>query len=463
MQQIQVEKVYAAVTGGQGVVDRCLCHRHWQLNRWSITRWLGVVICALAVVIGGQGRVLALAETEFQDLPVASEIQGVPYLPWSCLGLQGVRPVERLDQVYLGRGINLGHWLAQVSGGSFSPDHFRSFITEQDLAKIKAMGFDHVRLPIAPEPMFNKKIPALLGYDYLEYVDTAIGMALEQGLVVIVDLHPGEKFKQKLNHSQEHVEALGQFWEALANHLSGYDAQEVVLEVLNEPMVKSAKRWQKIVDKLIRGVRRGAPDHTIIVSGAQWSGIEDLLALNPQPDRNVIYSFHMYDPMLFTHQGADWTMAVCQHVKQVPYPSDRAAVQSMLHVVTNESARESLKEYGRDHWDQQRIDQRISLAAQWAKQHGVRVMCNEFGVYRRYANDADRVVWLEDIRASLEKHAMAWTMWNYNGGFGVVSSPYGQAQVDSNLLLALGLPWDDGAAKQSALVTSSPEEDPVNP
>lgn len=42
-------------------------------------------------------------------------------------------------------GVNLGGWLSQCS---HSVEHYKSFISEEDIRKIADMGADHVRLPI---------------------------------------------------------------------------------------------------------------------------------------------------------------------------------------------------------------------------------------------------------------------------------------------------------------------------
>src|SRR5437868_2469280 len=73
-----------------------------------------------------------------------------------------------------------------------------------------------------------------------------------------------------------------------------------------------------IVAQQIRSV---APNHTIIACGARWSGLEDLLPLQPLALANIIYTFHDYEPFAFTHQGATWTDPTVQPLRNVPYPS----------------------------------------------------------------------------------------------------------------------------------------------
>jgi hypothetical protein len=91
--------------------------------------------------------------------------------------------------------------------------------------------------------------------------------------------------------------------------------------------------------------------------------------------------------------------------------------------------------YGPEHWDAE-----IYQVADWAKQHGVAVVCNEFGVYRAYAEPSDRATWIKDVRTSLERHGIGWTMWDYSGTFGVVTKKDGKTVLDSAIVKALGLP-----------------------
>ncbi len=95
--------------------------------------------------------------------------------------------------------------------------------------------------------------------------------------------------------------------------------------------------------------------------------------------------------------------------------------------------------YGQDHWDAARIDAEITQVAEWARQRGVPVVCNEFGVYRDYAAPEDRAAWIHDVRLALERHAMGWTMWDYSGNFGVVTKKDGRNVADELTLRALGL------------------------
>jgi aryl-phospho-beta-D-glucosidase BglC (GH1 family) len=335
------------------------------------------------------------------------------------------------------RGINLSHWFSQAA--SYSKTHLETHTTAADITLIKRMGFDHVRLPLEPAPLFTEGEPDRLKTEYLGYVDEALNQLLAQGLAVIVDLHPSDEFKVRLNKDDRHVEAFGKFWRALAQHLSSKDPERVFLEVINEPMVEDGYRWFGIQAKLIAAIRAGAPRHTIIAGGHRWSGPYELLFLEPYADRNIIYNFHFYEPFAFTHQGATWAGPNLPFYKEVPYPSTPEAVMKIMETVHDATARYNLLRYGEDRWNLARLDAEIGMIASWAAKHRVPLTCNEFGAFRRFSRPSDRAAWIVDMRTVLEKHSIGWTMWDYAGGFAVVNKKDGKATPDAETLKALGL------------------------
>jgi GNAT superfamily N-acetyltransferase len=337
----------------------------------------------------------------------------------------------------LRRGINLSHWFSQAS--DYSKTHLETHTTAQDIALIKSMGFDHVRFPIEPAPLINEADPSILNATYLQYVDNALDMMLATGLAVIVDIHPSDEFKLRMHRDERGVEAFAKFWRAFATHLAKRNPDFVFLEIINEPVIEDAHRWYGIQAKLIAAIREVAPNHTIIVAGHRWSGLSEMLALEPYAYANLIYNFHFYEPFAFTHQGATWAGPHLPFYKNIPYPSSPDAVKSLLDTIADEPARYNLLRYGEDNWNASRIDRELGFAAAWAAKHRVLITCNEFGVFRRFVKPSDRAAWLRDMRSALEKHNIGWTMWDYAGGFAVVEKNNGQAKADAESLKALGL------------------------
>lgn len=170
----------------------------------------------------------------------------------------------------LRRGINASEWFAQVyDKRGYTAEHFQAWMTAEDITLIKAMGFDHVRLSVNPQPMFNEREPNKIPAEYLGYLDAAVKMILDHGLAVVIDLHPESDFKTRLAKDDEFVERFADFWRALAAHYSASDLDvgRVFLEILNEPEFADRYRWLGVQVKLAAAIREGAPRHTIIAAG----------------------------------------------------------------------------------------------------------------------------------------------------------------------------------------------------
>jgi endoglucanase len=347
-------------------------------------------------------------------------------------------PASRVAR--LRRGINTSQWFAQVyDKRGYTKEHFQDWTTAQDITLIQSMGFDHVRLSVDPQPMMVSHRPGEIPAEYLGYLDAAIKMILDRGLAVVIDLHPSSDFKSRLAKDDTFVQEFADFWRALARHYSSWDAERVFFEILNEPEFSDRYRWYGVETKLATAIREGAPQHTMIAAGARWSDDDDLVFLEPLRDPNVIYNFHFYSPHIFTHQGATWAAYFWYWVRGLRYPSSPESATKVAAGVPDAVDRLAVIRYGGEHWDAARVDAEITQVAEWARQHGVPVVCNEFGVYRKYADPQDREVWIHDVRTSLERHSMGWAMWDYSGGFGVVPKEDGRSVPDEITLRALGL------------------------
>src|SRR5262245_60137647 len=379
-------------------------------------------------------------EAYMRNLILFALLVSIPALPQANSSLASQRAR------HLRRGINLSEWFAQVyDPKGYTKDHLIGWVTAEDIALIQSMGFDHVRLSINPQPMMHHNRADQIPQEYLGYLDAAVKMILDHRLAVILDMHPESDFKARLVSHDDFVEQFSDFWRALARHYSSYDPEMVYFEVLNEPEFRDRYRWAGVEAKLVAAIRDGAPRHTIIAAGANWSDVVDLLALTPLSDANVIYNFHFYDPHTFTHQGATWGENYWHFEHKLSYPASMDTVEKVAAAEPDPLNRLLVLRYGLDHWDRNRIGIEMGQAAEWAKHWNVPLTCNEFGVYRKDSDPADRARWLRDVRTTLEREGIGWNMWDFgaldNGhGFGVVNGPReGPNTPDAVTLEALGL------------------------
>ena len=340
---------------------------------------------------------------------------------------------------HLRHGINLSAWFAQVyDPKGYTKEHFESWTTAGDVALIRSAGFDHVRLSLNPQPIMDAADKQGGSDAYLGYLDAAMKMILDAGLAVELDMHPDSDLKQRLAKQDDFVEQFADFWRMIAKRYSSYDPERVFFEIMNEPEMHDAYRWYGVETKLASAIRQSAPANTILAAGANWDDDDDMVFLEPLRDSNVIYVFHFYEPHIFTHQGATWGAYYWHWLKDLHYPSDPKNAERVASTVPEAVHRLAVIRYGQDHWDAARIEAEINQAAEWAKQNGVPIVCNEFGVFR-HAQPQDRNAWIKDVRTSLESHNIGWAMWDYSDSFGVAIKKDGKTVFDEETVKALGI------------------------
>jgi len=339
----------------------------------------------------------------------------------------------------LQHGINLSGWFA--SSRDLSTQHFTSFTNATDLKTIREMGFDFVRLGIAPELIERHGEVAPADPEALAQLDHAVREALDNHLEVMLCVFPDDEYKHNLA-TDRGVDDFVQLWRILAAHFAPQDHDRIFYELMNEPEVPDPYRWMGIQARVVDAIRQIDTNHTIIATAANYSSLPDLLQLEPVRDANVIYNFHFYEPYQFTHQGASWGADNWIFYKNIPYPATPAMLADQMKSVPGDLARYELYLYAVNGFNSEGIAGRISFAAEWARERHVPLICDEFGAYRETAPSASRDLWIHDVRTALEANHIGWAMWDYRGNFGIVTRTDTEITPDDDTLKALGLNAD---------------------
>jgi hypothetical protein len=372
---------------------------------------------------------------------IATCLLGLTTLVSNCLGQDtAARRAARLN-----RGINLSGWLG--GWGPLTPEHVQNYTTAQDLKLIHDLGFDYVRLPFNPMPYQQMSPHSPERTAVLAQLHRAVDLSLQSGLNVTICVFPNDQYKQQLFNGDDGADKFVRLWRELAASFASSDPERVTFELMNEPEISDPYRWVGIEARVVDAIRGAAPNHTVIATGAHYSGLDDLLQTQPLADANVIYNFHFYEPFFFTHQGAGWTADEVRDFRGVPYPSDPAEVAPLLATIPDLETRYRLFSYGLQRWDARTLAQRIAFAADWGQQHHVPVICNEFGAYKDTIEPKARARFLHDLRVALENNHIPWAMWDYRGDFGVVDRSDTTIQPDDAIVGALGLKTGVAAVK----------------
>jgi aryl-phospho-beta-D-glucosidase BglC (GH1 family) len=343
-------------------------------------------------------------------------------------------PSRRLER--LATGANVCGWFR--SPRNESAEHFSGYIPEAEAAFMARLGLKHVRLCVAPRVIMN---PATgdVREDRAKYLEAAIERFHRAGLLVMVDIH-NEDRAVELDPAWQ--DAFVRFWGLLAARLSRFDPELTILEIINEPVFdRREEEWNTLNARLAAVIRQNAPHHTIVTSGPDWGGIDGLNKLKLLPDRNVIYSFHCYDPFTFTHQGATWAGDSVKPLRGVPYPSSPEAVAPLLPAVeASPASRKMVETYGNERWNKEKLAARFRQGIEWGAKNQVTLYCGEFGVYPPYSKPEHRANWFRDFGEVLAASHIGWAVWGWDEGFGLNRRMVnGQPVVDAVVAKALGL------------------------
>jgi len=278
----------------------------------------------------------------------------------------------------LGRGVNIiGYdplW-KDVRQARFKTYHF---------TRIRQAGFSTVRMVL--QSFRHMDAHNRLPKSWFDTLDWAIDGATRAGLNIIVDEHD---FDQCSEDPALCREKLGAFWTQVAAHLRKR-GDNVLFEPLNEPHDKlDAAGWNALLRELIPLIRKTNPTRTLVIGPTQWNNFGKLDTLElPEKDRHIVVTFHYYDPMRFTHQGASWVPAF-------------ANVSGVTCCTAEEKAQ---------------IDADFDRVSAWSRAHDRPILLGEFGA-REGGDMASRVAWTNAVARSAEKHGFAWAYWQFDSDF----------------------------------------------
>jgi endoglucanase len=323
------------------------------------------------------------------------------------------------------RGVNLGGWLAQY--GKYDHQHFNTFITKEDITQISDWGMDHVRIPIDYRVIENDEKPYCYHESGLNYIDNCITWCQEKELNVVLDLHraPGYSFdategKNTLFSSTEAQLRLIALWETIINRYSNQKGLRIIFELLNEIVLPSSAPWNILARKLHNAIRAINKSATIMVGGNEWNSVGTIKEIDLFDDPNVLYTFHFYEPLLFTHQKAYWTDDIKLFDKELTYPGIITGLETYLEQYPQ--FRKRLGRYIGLVMNENGIRKDLEPAIQFSRQTQKPLYCGEFGVIDRAPKDSS-VMWYRDIIRIFREYKIGYACWSYkNMDFGLVDS-----------------------------------------
>ena len=313
------------------------------------------------------------------------------------------------------KGINLGGWLSQSN--ATTKEYYDTFITQQDIKDIAAMGIDHVRLPVDYTLIEDEAgNPIEEGF---AYIDSAVKWCKEAGLKLLLDMHntfgytfdPLEKGDKEIFFHDEKLQArFYAMWDRISARYAEYNdmmAYELLNEVVSPNVVEE---WNDIIDKAVEVIRKNAPQTYIVFGGVCYNSVGTVPYLRKPADDHIVFTFHCYEPMIFTHQSAYWVDNMPSDLK-VEYPGPVEQYRELTKMLPPELAG-SVNDKGIEKFDENFFEQIFGPALETAAKFDVPLYCGEYGVIDK-ADGESTVRWLKDINTVFRKYGIGRALWNY--------------------------------------------------
>jgi hypothetical protein len=348
----------------------------------------------------------------------------------------------------------------------------RKALTTFDFDQLRAIGFDHIRVPLDVGPLLIEG-----GAQWREIVGqlhAVIETLHRHRLGVVVTLFPpapdvGVGMPQLDGLQGPNFQHYVAIVTRIAAELSTVTSGAVALEPMNEPQEEcraaSGADWSAYQEALVADIRRVNPQIPLFLTGGCWSSIEGTVLIDTpllRDPRNLV-SVHFYLPFLFTHQTATWAMPYIAGVIGVPYPaSEGSAAQTIAATAERfrtldlpSAAKDAqLAEAGRAiQWyfseaeGPATMEQWMAKLAAWQAKEGVpsdHIVFTEFGAIKELdggveINRSSRARWLHDASAAFERHGWSWTVFGLRDGLFAIYDNEFDAAPNPRLLSALGL------------------------
>lgn len=325
---------------------------------------------------------------------------------------------ENTEKFTVKKGTNIAHWLSQSQARGIER---KSFFTRDDVDSIAAMGFDHIRLPIDEEQMWNEK--GERNDEAFQLMTSCINWCMEKKLRVIVDLHilRSHHFNAEVKPlwtDPAEQEKFYSLWRDLSKALINYPNSMVAYELMNEAVADDPELWNNLIANAVQVIRKTEPERTIVIGSNKWQQVQtfDVLKI-PANDANILLSFHFYEPFLLTHWNASWTQQK-GYTGPVHYP-DTILTQSEFNILSEEMKPIVAGKVGK-------VYNKSWILEQWqkpilkARELGLPLYCGEFGIITGPPQE-DMLRWYQDMIDLFEENGIGYANWNYkSGSFGLV-------------------------------------------
>lgn len=313
-------------------------------------------------------------------------------------------------------GINLSEWLEKNE----NLDEKDSYVTLSVIDSLKKFGFDHVRIPINEEVLFDESLN--VRQNFFDLLKSRVDRCQKNGLKVIIDLHSSRLFSftkrdNPLFKVPQPIESFLNTWAKLQALFRDYPADFLAYECLNEPAAATDKHhlWNKVIAEWVSFIRVTEKKRFLFVGTNRGNQLWALKYLKIPHDNRLVLTVHYYTPFVFTHYAYSEAKAQNFNAK-VHYPGK--TIDDNDYNNLTELQKKQYAPY-REYYDKKKIREDFAELVKFSKKHDIPVNIGEFGC-RRFSDPNDRLQWFKDVTGVFKENRFSYTLWGLNGaGFGI--------------------------------------------
>jgi endoglucanase len=323
------------------------------------------------------------------------KLTNTPGVPYNGANSQHTSINTWRRHAQMDKGINCAnwleaYWLLPYNAYPESNKYNRNLV--QNMVNI---GIKNFRLPVCFERVANASPPYTIPINTVSnnmwrLIDSMVLWAEQMNFSLIITNHHGYEITNS-NFNTE-ITRKTAIWNQVMTRYSGLNPEKYFFELLNEPTdAISNDNLYTFYNAIISAIRLFNTDHSLITGGNLYNSALGLRESKRFNDPNIIYTFHDYEPYLFTHQGLSWTTPPNHPVRAFPIGTDEIDMESG-----------------------------INGAKIWADTSGVPLFCGEIGCSTS-ASASSRCNWINFISNSLISKGIPYYYWDaitLNDAFG---------------------------------------------
>jgi hypothetical protein len=222
--------------------------------------------------------------------------------------------------------------------------------------------------------------------------DKAVDACEKYGLHMLLDLHtpPGGRKERgvcRMFSEQRYQDKLVEVWQRLATRYKGRDiiyAYDLLNEPVEETVAPGLLNWRDLATRVTKAIRAIDPGKPVVFEPGPWGNPDGFDLALPLDVHRVIYSFHMYKPHAFTHQGVRGSKV------GFVYPGP----------------------IGSGTWDKERLRETMMPVVDFQREFNVHIYVGEFSAIR-WAPDNSAYRYLRDLIDLFEEYGWDWSYHAY--------------------------------------------------